>query len=114
MKTIIAGSRTITNYAKLLQAIDELPWVITLVISGGAKGVDRLGETYAKENDLPLEIYPANWDKFGRKAGPIRNSEMADNAEALLALWDGESRGTKHMIQTANYKGLKVKRCLIK
>ena len=108
MKTIIAGSRGITDYHVLLEAYTECPFSITSVVSGCARGVDALGEKFANDNSLPLEKYPADWDTYGKRAGYIRNAEMADNAEALLAIWDGESRGTKHMIDIAREKGLEV------
>ncbi|MEN6554619.1 MAG: DUF2493 domain-containing protein [Methanobacterium sp.] len=108
MRTIIAGGRDFVSYDLLKKAVTECGWRPTVVISGGAKGADFLGERWAKENNVPCEVFPADWNKYGRKAGPIRNIQMAENAEALIALWDGESRGTKHMIDTATRKGLKV------
>jgi hypothetical protein len=88
-------------------AIRECGWVPTTVLSGNARGADILGEMWAKNNSIPCELYPAEWDIHGKSAGYIRNSTMAENAEALIALWDGESRGTKHMIDLAKKKGLK-------
>lgn len=73
-----------------------------------ARGADSLGGMYAEENDLKLHKFPANWDLHGRKAGPLRNIEMAKFADSLLALWDGKSKGTKHMIDEARRRGLKV------
>lgn len=108
MKTIIAGSREITDYNVLIEAYAECPFHITSVVSGCARGVDKLGEFFSQDNSLPLEKYPADWSTYGKRAGYIRNTEMADNAEALLAIWDGESRGTKHMIDIAREKGLEV------
>ncbi len=108
MKTIIAGSRTITNYDKVVEAVVTAPWEVTEVISGGARGVDELGEWYAEQHQLPLRIKPADWSRFGRSAGPIRNQEMAKIGEALIAVWDGESRGTAHMIETMKKKTDKV------
>ncbi len=108
MKTIIAGSRGIIDYFVLLQAIKDYPFSITSVVSGCAKGVDTLGEQYAQENNLKLYKFPADWSTYGKRAGYIRNAEMAENADALLAIWDGESRGTKHMIDIARAKGLEV------
>lgn len=101
MKTIIAGSRDIHEYGILLRAIQCIHWKPTVIVSGHAKGVDTLGEQYAEENNIPLEIYPADWKTHGKSAGPIRNIEMAKNSEALLAIWNEKSRGTKHMINTA-------------
>jgi hypothetical protein len=108
MKTIIAGSRSIVDYETLIKAIQECPWNISEVVSGKAKGVDTLGEKYAKENNKPLLEYPANWKLYGKSAGYKRNVEMAEKAEALLAIWNGESKGTKHMIDIAKAKGLSV------
>ena len=108
MKTIIAGSRTCIKYSILCEAIKKIDWKPTVVISGGAKGADKLGELYSKNNNLKLECYPAEWKKYGKSAGYIRNSEMAKNAEALIALWDGVSKGTKHMIELAKKKKLRV------
>lgn len=104
MKTIIAGSRTITEYEQLLKAIEDAPFEVTEVISGGARGVDELGEWYATSNKLPLRIKPADWSRFGPSAGPIRNQEMAEIGEALIAVWDGESKGTAHMISCMQKK----------
>lgn len=108
MKTIISGSRSITDYASLLLAISKCDIEITEILSGAANGVDRLGERYAKENGLPLQKFQANWNKHGKAAGPIRNEEMAKNADALLALWDGKSRGTQDMINRAGKYKLKI------
>lgn len=108
MKTIIAGSRMCTDYELIKLAIQELQWKITGVVSGCARGIDKLGARWAKENDVPLYNFPAEWDKFGKSAGYRRNVDMAENAEALLAIWDGASRGTKHMINIARDKGLEV------
>ena len=77
-------------------------------VSGHASGADALGERYAEERGLQLETYPADWKAHGRAAGPISNAQMADVADALIAFWDGKSRGTKNMIDTATKRGLKV------
>jgi len=111
MRTIIAGSRSIIEYKKLEDAIEfcrKADWIPTTILSGGDRGADALGEQFAKAYGLPLEIYPAQWEKYGRSAGYERNGEMASKAELLIALWDGESRGTKHMIDLARKNGLKI------
>lgn len=108
MKTIIAGSREGAIYADLLEAVVLCGWEITEIVSGTAKGVDKLGEGYATKFKIPLAKFPADWRKYGKSAGPIRNAEMAEYAEALIAIWDGESSGTKNMIDTAKKHGLKV------
>lgn len=108
MRTIIAGSRSCTSYATVCNAADSAPWEITTIISGTAPGVDRMGELYAAESDIPLIRMPADWTRYGRGAGKIRNIEMALVADALVAVWDGYSKGTGHMIDTARAKGLKI------
>lgn len=108
MKTIIAGSRGVKLYRQIVEAVENSEFDISVIISGTARGADRLGEQYASKNNIPCKRYPAEWDKHGKSAGYIRNTLMADNADALIAIWDGESRGTKHMIDIARRKGLKV------
>ena len=108
MKVIIAGSREITDYDLILRGVLNAGFDITAVISGGAKGVDTLGAQFANEANLPLFTFPAEWEKYGRKAGPIRNELMAKFGEGLIAVWDGKSRGTKHMIDRATAHGLKI------
>lgn len=101
MKVIVAGSRSITKFAVVYNAIDQSEIDqndITEVVSGGAKGVDQLGEFYAKEFDTPVKRFLPDWETHGKKAGILRNKEMGDYADALIAVWDGESKGTKHMI----------------
>lgn len=78
------------------------------IICGQARGADTLGEQYAKTHKYPVQYFPANWERYGKTAGYIRNTEMAMSADALVAFWDGKSHGTKHMIQTAERLGLEV------
>lgn len=109
MKVIIAGSRNITPkefYNSLKFFPDE--WVVSEVVSGTARGVDRMGEVLAKSQDITIKQFPADWDEYGKRAGMIRNGEMADYADALFAVWDGKSKGTKQMIDNAKMKGLLV------
>lgn len=79
-----------------------------IVISGHASGADSLGEKFAADHNLQCELFPADWEHHGKAAGPIRNAEMADASDALIAFWDGQSRGTKSMIDLAKRKGLQV------
>lgn len=108
MRTIIAGGRDFVSYDILKKAIQQCGWMPTVVISGVARGVDSLGEYWAQENSIPCEKFPADWETYGKRAGYLRNTQMAENAEALIALWNGESRGTKHMIDIATSRGLKI------
>lgn len=108
MKTIIAGSRTITNPVFLAKAIAESGFFITEVISGRAPGVDTLGERWARMKNIPITLFPANWAEHGKAAGPIRNQEMAEYGDALLLVWDGKSSGSKDMLSRAKARGLQV------
>lgn len=108
MRVIIAGGRDFNDYDLLLDAIEEAQFNIETVVSGGARGADYLGEQFASDMNLKLNVYNADWEKHGRAAGPIRNRKMAENADGLIAMWDGESRGTKNMIETATKLGLRV------
>jgi len=108
MKVIIAGSRSITDVNIVRRAVKLSGFEITEVVSGTARGVDRLGEQIAHELNIPVKRFPANWEKYGRRAGFLRNQEMAHYADALIAVWDGVSRGTKHMIEYARSCGLQV------
>jgi len=108
MKTIIAGSRGITDYQLVAAAVAESGFDVTVVVSGGAKGVDSLGERWALEHGVPVERVLPDWRRYGRGAGLVRNAEMIDGADALVALWDGASRGTAHVIRMARKRGLSV------
>ena len=78
------------------------------IVSGAANGADKLGEKYASEKEYSIKQFPADWNKYGKSAGYKRNEEMARYADALIAFWDGESKGTKHMIDLANKYNLKI------
>lgn len=108
MKTIIAGSRDIVNMDHIMFAISVSGFHITEVVSGTARGVDRLGEEWAKANSVPVKSFPADWDRYGKSAGHRRNTEMALYADALIAVWDGVSSGTHDMILKARNRKLKV------
>jgi hypothetical protein len=108
MRVILAGSRTITDFATVCDAAERSGFSISRVLSGMARGVDTLAIRYAAENGLPLDAFPAEWSRWGRAAGYRRNLLMAENADALIAIWDGRSPGTRHMIEVAKAKGLQV------
>ncbi len=114
MKVIVAGGRDFTNYALVEEAIKISGFEISQIVSGKAKGVDTLGEVWALANNIPVEAFPADWSQHGRAAGPIRNKQMAEYADALIAIWDGESKGTANMIQQARNKQLNVFIYLVK
>lgn len=99
MKVIIAGSRDIKDYALVANAITKSGYDITEVVSGCATGVDTLGEQWARANNIPIKEMPADWMRHGNSAGPQRNRAMAEYADAAIIIWDGESRGTRNMVE---------------
>ncbi len=110
MNVIIAGSRTFFDYPFLKQKCDNILHDRKCVIfSGCAVGADTLGERYATEKGFQIRKFPADWVKYGNSAGVIRNKKMADNAYHLIAFWDGQSKGTKNMIDVATEKELNVR-----
>lgn len=107
MKTIIAGSRHLENYEAFKAAFEmHCDWHPSEIVSGCAWGVDAMGERWAREKGIPVKQFPADWKTKGRGAGPIRNAQMAEYAEALFLYWNGESRGSANMLQQAKEKGL--------
>lgn len=114
MHIIIAGCRNFNDYSvvekEMMNYIGKFIGKLEIeIISGGATGVDALGERFAHEHNLPLRIVPADWKTYGRSAGPRRNEQMVRMAGTLVAFWDGKSRGTKNMIKMAWKHGLIVK-----
>lgn len=114
-RIIVAGSRDIpTNkdylreYFNRLDALSKSKSNIE-VVSGTARGGDRVGEDWAYARDHKLVKFPADWQYHGLSAGYKRNEEMAEYADALVAIWDSKSKGTKHMINIAKREGLAVR-----
>lgn len=109
MRIIIAGSRNVTEH-EVRNALDKCSWIgfASAIVSGGARGADKYGENWAEEQLINIHRYPADWEKYGKRAGPLRNQLMSENAEGLIAIWDGKSRGTCNMIELAKTRGLRV------
>lgn len=113
---IVAGSRSFEDYASVEKTLRAYvtDYENTAIISGTARGADRLGERFAAAHGMKLIRRPADWDRYGKAAGYIRNEEMAKLSVSggdhgvLFAFWDGESRGTRHMIDLAHKHGLEV------
>ena len=110
-RVIIAGGRDFDDYELLVKSVDR--WLARVrddicIVCGKARGADTLGEQYAKERGYPVHYFPADWKKFGKSAGYIRNTEMAQNADALIAFWDGKSKGTAYVINRCHKTGKKV------
>ena len=120
LRVIIAGSRDFNDYELLKKSAIEIITKktmlpdLTRIVSGGARGADTLGERFANEMGLEISRFIPDWDGLGKRAGYVRNAEMAkfavedDNDGMLIAFWDGQSRGTKHMIDLAKRYGLEV------
>jgi len=111
MKVIIAGGRDFDDYKRLcsycdylLQYKDDIE-----IVSGCAKGADKLGEQYAEERGYPIKRFPADWGSWGNRAGYLRNEEMAIYGDALIAFWNGDSKGTQHMIKIAEINKLQTR-----
>jgi hypothetical protein len=102
MKVAIAGTRSIEDYMEAVKAIEQSNFNITEVISGAAVGVDKLGEKYARVNNLRIMEIPANWGIDGPNAGKVRNAKIANSAEAGIIVWDGVSIGTLNLIAEFN------------
>ena len=112
MRVIIAGGRDFGDYELLVRKCEKIFSQITdeiEIMSGTAIGADRLGERFAMYRQLTIHRFPADWDTHGKSAGYKRNEEMAIFGDALIAFWDGKSKGTKHMIDIAESKALDVR-----
>lgn len=113
-RVIVAGSRTFNDYNQLSEVLDKIIAEDEYIefVSGGARGADSLCEQYAKEHGFKISIFPAEWDTYGRSAGMRRNADMAKYAAEcngmLIAFWDGQSRGTKGMIDLAYKYNIEV------
>lgn len=117
VKVIVAGGRDFDDYWGLSYECRKIlefgrsggqAESNTEIVSGKARGADRLGERFAEQYKIPIKEFPADWDNLGKSAGYIRNKEMAQYADMLIAFWDGQSKGTKHMIDLAIEHGLEV------
>lgn len=111
---IVAGGRDFTDVDRIVQEVyglmvNELKDFNIVIIQGEARGADKSAKVAAQRLGLKCDSFPADWDAHGKAAGPIRNSAMADVAHGLLAFWDGESKGTAHMIRTMRTRGKNVR-----
>lgn len=130
LRIIVSGSRGFSDYEFIKKELDSRIKDIVVerfllhdevqIVTGGAKGVDALAERYADTNEFNQQIFYAIWKTHGKSAGFIRNANMLSYAvnngienAALIAFWDGKSKGTKHMIDIATKKGIEVQTILI-
>ena len=111
-RVIVAGSRTLEDYELVRKTLDPILAPMdkrdTVILSGTARGADKLGERYASEHGYAVVCYPADWTTHGRRAGIIRNEQMVLDATHLVAFWDGVSKGTRHMIAAASGRGIET------
>lgn len=125
IRIIVAGTRTFSDYELLRNKLDDFisklkqkhPDKQVVIITGAAKGADQLGSFYARNHNIPLKEFPADWTTYGKAAGPIRNQQMLDFAlheiPVLIVFWDGESRGTKNMMNIAKRHNVQTEIVLI-
>jgi len=108
MKVAVIGSRTFNDYELVKETLTKLD--ITLLVSGGAKGADSLGERYASENNITTLIFKPDWGRHGRGAGMVRNTDIVKNSDIVVAFWDGSSKGTLDSIRKVEKlnKGLMI------
>lgn len=125
IRIIVAGTRTFSDYELLRNKLDDFisklkqkyPDKQVVIITGAAKGADQLGSFYARNHNIPLKEFQADWTTYGKAAGPIRNQQMLDYAlheiPVLIVFWDGESRGTKNMMNIAKRHNVQTETVLI-
>jgi hypothetical protein len=103
----VCGSRDFNDQALMNDTLDSLLHAIGQfhIVSGGARGADRCAENFARSRQLSITIIYAQWDKLGKSAGFRRNDEMLRLSDNVIAFWDGESRGTGYMIESAKKTG---------
>lgn len=111
IKLIVAGSREFDNFSLLeLMILEHYNPSELEIISGNARGADRLGIQFAHKYNCKLKVFPADWDKYGKSAGMIRNKQMGNYADKAIVFWDNKSKGTKNMIDEMQKQN---KECLI-
>ena len=106
MKVAVIGSRGLDDYELVCNTLKYIK--IDLLISGGAMGADSLGEKYANENNIPTMIFLPDWEKHGKAAGFIRNSDIINEGELIIAFWDNSSKGTLDSIKKAEKLNKKI------
>ena len=111
LKLGVVGSRNFSDYSLMKEKLDEIKKQtdMLIIVSGGSKGADNLAEQYAKENDLQCIVHKADWNRYAKAAGMIRNRQIVDTSDELIAFWDGTSRGTQNTIRLANQNNKKIK-----
>ena len=103
VRLAVVGSRTFDEYPLLKKKLDDMRkrYAVVEIVSGGAKGADSLAARYARENEIPLTELKPDWTRYGRAAGVLRNTDIVDQCDVLIAFWDGTSKGTRDSIEKA-------------
>ena len=109
LKIGVIGSRGFNDYKLVCDTLDEYLEDVFLIVSGGAKGADMLGEKWANESGVKTLIYKPDWDKYGKSAGFVRNEDIVEASDLIICFWDGLSRGSENSIKLAREKGIPVK-----
>lgn len=108
----VIGSRDFSDYGLLESTLASLPG-ITRIVSGGAKGADSLVEIYARQHQIPLVVFKADWKQYGKGAGIVRNRQIIEAAEMVVAFWDGVSKGTASTLALAKTKGIPIRTVIV-
>ena len=110
MKVAVVGSREFTDYQLMRRILNKIATIIEIdaIVSGGARGADTLAEKYANEHHIKTIIFPAEWDKYGNRAGFLRDEKIVKSSDVVVAFWDGKSKGTQHTINLGHKHGKKV------
>ena len=108
MKVAVIGSRTFNDQALLYSALEKIDSP-ELIVSGGAKGADQLAEQYAREKNIPIKVFLPDYAKYGRAAPTIRNKSIVQEADIVIAFWDGHSRGTQHSLKIAKEQNKEIR-----
>lgn len=111
MKVIIAGGRDFNDFDMLCQKADKIlsRQDEIEIVSGRARGADQLGEKYARMRGYPIKMFPAEWNRYGKRSGFIRNEDMGNYADALILFWNGVSKGSEHMLEVARENNLLIR-----
>jgi hypothetical protein len=111
MNVLVCGSRDIEDKSVVYEALANAPWEPDVLVHGDAVGVDKIADRYARVHSIDRDVHEIPewvWQKVGPRAGPMRNAYMIEQANAVIAVWDGDSTGTKDAMQQAESEGLPV------
>jgi len=104
----VVGDRRFTDYALRCSVLDRVHTPISIIVSGGARGADTLAERYADSHNIPMQIFHAKWNQYGRSAGPRRNTLIVESSDAMVAFLAPGSIGTRNSIAQAKERGIPV------